>query len=47
MKRTSRTLAIFATVIWLAGCGQKGPLYLPEEAPQNTPEAPSESSQVR
>ncbi len=31
-------LAIFAVAILLAGCGQKGPLYLPSpEQPEQTP----------
>ncbi|MBN3562421.1 MULTISPECIES: LPS translocon maturation chaperone LptM [Aliamphritea] len=27
-------VAVFISCILLAGCGQKGPLYLPDEAPQ-------------
>jgi len=33
--RTARlTLLFLATLILLAGCGQKGPLYLPDEQPE-------------
>ena len=31
-------LAIIGTGIVLAGCGQKGPLYLPDERPQQQPD---------
>jgi predicted small lipoprotein YifL len=33
--RTARlTLLLLATLVLLAGCGQKGPLYLPDEEQQ-------------
>ena len=31
-------LAIYGIGILLAGCGQKGPLYLPDERPQQQPD---------
>lgn len=36
----SRYLLLLALVALLAGCGQKGPLYLPEEP--EVPEQPAE-----
>lgn len=32
-------------MIWLTGCGQKGPLYLPAESPQTEQSQDSESAQ--
>nr|WP_175443167.1 lipoprotein [Vibrio sonorensis] len=34
MKKIIATLFIFS-ILGLAGCGQTGPLYMPEDAPQN------------
>ncbi|WP_113907522.1 LPS translocon maturation chaperone LptM [Aliidiomarina celeris] len=34
-KRTSRTALLLTALFFLAACGQKGPLYLPEPAPTN------------
>ncbi|WP_428773588.1 LPS translocon maturation chaperone LptM [Vibrio sp.] len=36
MKKSILVLFLFS-VLGLAGCGQTGPLYMPEEAPQNEP----------
>ncbi|WP_437888004.1 LPS translocon maturation chaperone LptM [Phytobacter sp. V91] len=36
MKDVCRTLAVLATLLSLAGCGLKGPLYFPP-ADKNTP----------
>ncbi|RUO32659.1 hypothetical protein CWE11_07730 [Aliidiomarina sanyensis] len=33
-----------AVLFIAAGCGQKGPLYLPEAPEQTTPESPEQSS---
>ncbi|WP_441351748.1 LPS translocon maturation chaperone LptM [Vibrio sp. JPW-9-11-11] len=38
MKKSLITLFIFS-VLGLAGCGQTGPLYMPEDAQQNEPSA--------
>ncbi|RRC97161.1 LPS translocon maturation chaperone LptM [Amphritea balenae] len=29
-------IAIFFSALLISGCGQKGPLYLPSDAPQQT-----------
>lgn len=39
IKRTSRKGLIFSLFLILVGCGQKGPLFLPDEAPQNQRES--------
>jgi predicted small lipoprotein YifL len=33
--------ALIGSAALLAGCGQKGPLYLPDEAPQSGTEKPA------
>lgn len=41
-----RLLAITSLILLLSGCGQKGPLYLPQEpqaAPANTAASPAPS----
>ncbi|WP_194757437.1 LPS translocon maturation chaperone LptM [Aliidiomarina indica] len=38
-KRTKTIMLALTTLLVLAGCGQKGPLYLPEEPEQTEPEA--------
>ncbi|MCO4322503.1 LPS translocon maturation chaperone LptM [Aliidiomarina quisquiliarum] len=35
IKRTSLAVLLFLLVLSVAGCGQKGPLYLPEQPPAN------------
>ena len=51
-----RTLTLAGLVLWsmlgAGGCGQKGPLYLPDPAPQTVPpppaaSAPEDQSQTR
>ncbi|MEH6442462.1 MAG: lipoprotein [Oceanospirillaceae bacterium] len=42
-------LSVFTSILWLVGCGQKGPLYIEKEAVKETVEstigeAPSETS---
>ncbi|WP_163831426.1 LPS translocon maturation chaperone LptM [Spartinivicinus ruber] len=34
-----RVLFAVLLLTWLAGCGQKGPLYLPEESEQESTES--------
>ncbi|RMG53793.1 MAG: hypothetical protein D6717_10645 [Gammaproteobacteria bacterium] len=34
-----RILAVLLLLLSLSGCGQKGPLYLPDEAPATATEA--------
>jgi len=35
VSRTARlTILLLASLVLLGGCGQKGPLYLPDEEPQ-------------
>jgi len=29
-------LSVFSSILWLSGCGQKGPLYLEENSPEKT-----------
>jgi predicted small lipoprotein YifL len=38
--RQKLALTALATLL-LVGCGQRGPLYLPEQAPQNQPDETS------
>ena len=46
--RKKLTLTVLATLL-LSACGQRGPLYLPEQAPQNhpteSPSAPEDNAQ--
>lgn len=43
MSTTARTLLASLAFVALAGCGQMGPLYLPDEDPAgNEAEAPTE-----
>ncbi|XKH60128.1 lipoprotein [Halomonas sediminis] len=47
--RAVSSLAIIAVAILLAGCGQKGPLYLPspeQPSPEQSEQAPSTSPAV-
>ncbi|TRW48269.1 cell envelope biogenesis protein OmpA [Aliidiomarina halalkaliphila] len=49
IKRTKTIMLALITLFILAGCGQKGPLYLPDEPEQTDPDATSveESTSVR
>gem|GEM_PF-6582137 len=29
-------LSVFTSILWLSGCGQKGPLYLEDSSVENT-----------
>lgn len=40
------TLVLIATSFGLAGCGNKGPLYLPPEAVQEVSSTPAASNEV-
>lgn len=42
-RSTPRSLAVlFSLLMLLAGCGQKGPLYLPDETGQSGSEQPND-----
>ncbi|HLV48139.1 MAG TPA: lipoprotein [Aliidiomarina sp.] len=43
IKRTSLAVLLIVLVLSVTGCGQKGPLYLPEQPPMNDT-APTEPS---
>ncbi|GAM56342.1 hypothetical protein JCM19232_2381 [Vibrio ishigakensis] len=36
------TLLCLGSALVLAGCGQTGPLYMPEDAPQQSPDQPAQ-----
>ncbi|MBW8189954.1 lipoprotein [Neiella marina] len=38
-------LTLLTALLGLVGCGQKGPLYLPEEAPEQLPQSESQQPQ--
>jgi predicted small lipoprotein YifL len=42
----NKFIAIFVLVSALVGCGQKGPLYMPEETAQNEPAPQAEQQPV-
>jgi len=44
VKRTSSSLLLLICVMILAGCGQKGPLHMPEEREQT--QVPAEASEL-
>ncbi|MGB2427536.1 MAG: LPS translocon maturation chaperone LptM [Alteromonas sp.] len=45
--KKSRYLAIAAaTCVFLSACGYRGPLYLPQDPPQNTEQETQESEQT-
>ena len=46
---TLKIAIVAALCLWLWGCGQTGPLYLPEETPggQTTGEQPTEPADLR
>ena len=35
--QSARIVAMLTLVVWVAGCGLKGPLYLPEKPPEVRP----------
>jgi predicted small lipoprotein YifL len=37
-------LALLSCLVSLAACGQKGPLYIPEPAPESAPSLPQNES---
>ncbi|MDT0582191.1 LPS translocon maturation chaperone LptM [Brumicola blandensis] len=38
MNRSSKIAQLMGLVLFLSACGQRGPLYLPKDAPANKPE---------
>ncbi len=42
-----RTAAVIAALLGAAGCGQKGPLYLPDHAPQSVPAGAGQKTDTR
>ncbi|MFT5277678.1 MAG: putative small lipoprotein YifL [Glaciecola sp.] len=49
MNRLSKLTLLAALTLFLCACGQRGPLYLPEQAPSNepAPENPVQPPEVR
>jgi predicted small lipoprotein YifL len=45
MNRISKLVPLAVLTLFLCACGQRGPLYLPEQAPNNTP-VPEKPTQV-
>ena len=41
-RATHTAATALALALLLAACGQSGPLYLPDEAPQTVPEQPAQ-----
>ncbi|WP_440054679.1 LPS translocon maturation chaperone LptM [Pseudoalteromonas sp. T1lg65] len=42
--KISLLIVLFATTLSLSGCGQSGPLYLPEKQQQNQPKPETEKT---
>jgi predicted small lipoprotein YifL len=43
MNRSSKIALLMGSMLFLSACGQRGPLYLPKDAPSNKPESESHS----
>jgi len=45
MNRMSKLALCIVLTLFLSACGQRGPLFIPEQAPsnENTPKAPAEN----